>query len=216
MSPLLLDTLISMGRTMPGGPVPKSAWATFTHAKYNAQRFVFDEAASEIAGAFAIDCPDLVFGNRQFAVPPYPLTYVEFDARAFFRDRNTGVMEQNKKDDTLAYLVDGQYVYVLFARKIDSDVGTAHWRYKIASPGQYAGPNDVKINLEPHHRSQLVKAHREYDKSAGVNRDGEAEDDRINRYLCSDVMFGSSVSNVTPRGRHHIVAAFVRVRDAVA
>lgn len=50
-----------------------------------ARRFVFDEAASERAGRFATECADIVCEHSQFALPPFPNSYIEIDNVASLR-----------------------------------------------------------------------------------------------------------------------------------
>ena len=47
--------------------------------RYTTKRFIFDAKASHTHGKFAIECADLVCKNSQFAVAPYPNTYIEID-----------------------------------------------------------------------------------------------------------------------------------------
>jgi hypothetical protein len=51
-----------------------------------AQAFVFTAEASRLVGRFANQCRDLVLRHRQFALPPFPETHVEYDCVAFMRD----------------------------------------------------------------------------------------------------------------------------------
>jgi len=53
--------------------------------RYKARRFVFDEDASVKAGRFATECADLVCENAEFALAPFPDTYVELDLIASLR-----------------------------------------------------------------------------------------------------------------------------------
>jgi hypothetical protein len=47
--------------------------------KHVTKRFIFDDSASFTHGKFSIECADLVCQNAQFAVAPYPNTYIEID-----------------------------------------------------------------------------------------------------------------------------------------
>lgn len=53
--------------------------------RHRARRFVFDEAASAQAGRFATECADLVCEHSQFALPPFPNSYIEIDNLASLR-----------------------------------------------------------------------------------------------------------------------------------
>lgn len=54
-------------------------------SRFRARRFVFDEAASEKAGRFATECADIVCEHAQFAIPPFPNSYIEVDNLASLR-----------------------------------------------------------------------------------------------------------------------------------
>jgi hypothetical protein len=139
--PLLIDEVIARGPSRRGGRIPKGVWQQLVHARINAQRFLFDEAASAVAGEFAIDCPDLVLGNRQFAIPPYDATYVELDSKAFFKSAKNKPSHLGPEDERVGYLVIGPYVYGLFARNGIAAVG--FWRYQVMPPGQTAEQDSV-------------------------------------------------------------------------
>jgi len=79
---ILDDALLSPGAKLILGT---GDYKRLTAARYKMRRFVFDEAASEAAGRFATECADLVCEHSQFAIPPYPNTYIEIDQIAALR-----------------------------------------------------------------------------------------------------------------------------------
>jgi hypothetical protein len=101
-------------------------------ARYQMHPFVFDDGASEVVGKFAIDCPDLVIGHRQFALPPYPVTYIELK-QPFFNAMPPSTAPD--PDVGLAYLFYGNKV-AMFARSNDTDAGLMPLSYTLLPPGQ--------------------------------------------------------------------------------
>jgi hypothetical protein len=47
-----------------------------------ARQFIFDSESSKQIGSFIRTCPDIIYDNLQFAVPPYDPVYVEWDIDA--------------------------------------------------------------------------------------------------------------------------------------
>lgn len=64
---------------------PKREFKAMQDLRHKARRFVFDEDASAKAGRFATECADLVCENAQFALTPFPNTYIELDFLASIR-----------------------------------------------------------------------------------------------------------------------------------
>jgi hypothetical protein len=162
----ILDHLYAKGPHLNGGPIPKSVWSMVERAKWNAARYIFDEEASGIAGEFAIHSPEIVIHNRQFAIPPSPLTYVEVRSRPFFSSAKLSMIPENEQDDQLGYLVDGNRVYTFFSRDNDTP-GMAYWNYRFAGIGSYAGEGDVKIDLSPEFRQELVDTIPKFEETLG-------------------------------------------------
>jgi hypothetical protein len=180
----ILDALHARGRHLSEGPpIPKHTWAMIEKAKYNAARYVFDEEASAIAGELAITSPELVISNRQFAIPPAPLTYVEVDARAFFSASTADYIREDQKDDQLGYLVGGNKVYTLFSRD-DGGQAMAYWYYRFAGTGSYAGDGDVRIKRSPDFDQEISKTMHLFEGKLGDNMTPE-------KFCRIAVMFGS-------------------------
>lgn len=76
-----------------------------------ARRFVFDQDASLFLGRFVRECGDLIICNRQFAIPPFPTTYVEMDLRAMLTGKGAASMIDAASDFRVGYLIDGQRIY---------------------------------------------------------------------------------------------------------
>ncbi len=62
--------------------LPTSLLKRLHAIKYTVRRFIYDEDASAKAGRFATECADLVCENAEFALAPFPNTYIEIDLRA--------------------------------------------------------------------------------------------------------------------------------------
>jgi hypothetical protein len=112
----------------------------------NAQRFNFSTEASAVAGRLAFEAPELIVNHRQFAIAPYPTTYVEFDSRAFFdAGAKLGIrmLDQGMPDDDrdlrVGYLIDGAGVYGFAATpRKRSEHALAPFMYWTAPPGSMA------------------------------------------------------------------------------
>jgi hypothetical protein len=185
----LLDVLHAKGRNIPGGPIPKHTWSMIEKAKYNAARYVFDEEASAIAGELAIHSPELVIQNRQFAIPPAPMTYVEVNSKAFFSSAEKTVLPLAEADDQLGYLVIGNRVYTLFNRwasveGLHGSPGISYWSYRHAGIGAHAGAGDMKVKISPDFHQELTDALPRFGDVLGKDPDPE-------RFCKIAVMFGS-------------------------
>jgi hypothetical protein len=150
----------------------------------NAQRFNFSAQASAVAGRLAFEAPELVINHRQFAIPPYRTTYIEFDARAFFdAGARAGVgmvasdLPEDKRDARVGYLIDGAAVYGFSAtpQKRD-DLALTPFIYWTAPPGHsapsghpmvvFGSPNATELShaefsaLSPAGMSDLAAGHK--------------------------------------------------------
>lgn len=71
-----------------------------------ASRFVLDEAASRHLGDIVRNTDELMVRAFQFALPPYPVTYVELNARAFHDGMNRPLfMGASDQDERVGYLI---------------------------------------------------------------------------------------------------------------
>jgi hypothetical protein len=121
-------------------------WERIASAHRRAESFVFGKSASALAGRFAAECGELILRHRQFAIAPFPDTYVEVDSREFcagFRnrklssmDRQLGFTDENA-DHTVGYLITGDHVFVCASGSSGSAQITPIY-YTIAPPGGQA------------------------------------------------------------------------------
>lgn len=65
---------------------------TLKNVRHTIRRFVFDEDASIKAGRFATECADLVCENAEFALAPFPNTYIEIDFAAAIAASSRGII----------------------------------------------------------------------------------------------------------------------------
>jgi hypothetical protein len=112
-------------------------------AKYRANSYVFSSAASELVGRFVKDCGELVINHRQFAIPPYPTTYIEFDSRAYHQHFPCDPRDAHMPtDEVVGYLFDGNEMFICC--RSGSGSGSSNWtviHFHIVPPGQFAGPH---------------------------------------------------------------------------
>lgn len=113
-----------------------------------AREFVFSERASELMGRFAFECPDLLLGNWQFAIPPYDVTYVELDLRAFFK-ASPRAQDTGGSDVRVGYLVVDQLVFVASSGVDVSEGGVVcPFGFTVAGPGQQARRSNIQFRCE--------------------------------------------------------------------
>lgn len=92
----------------------------FPHKKYvreltqRARRFVFDDEASRYLGRFMASCGDIILNNRQFARPPFEVTYVEISLDLALKAMKEVNPEIRSTVDTEGYVGADTYVGFLF------------------------------------------------------------------------------------------------------
>jgi hypothetical protein len=111
-----------------------------------AKRFVFDDEASMRLGEFIRDRQDIWFNHRQFALPPYPVTYIQLNIDNVLKAIGAGTtadisLEAKRyRDMEAAYLIDDNMIYPMargsrgsYAPRHDSSVkgGISLFRYEI-------------------------------------------------------------------------------------
>jgi hypothetical protein len=108
-----------------------------------ARRFVFDREASTHLGHFIRDCGGLIIANRQFAIPPFPVTYLQVELDEVIAGIGKGstvdIMGAENRDTQVGYLIDGRRVYPI----PKSNKGTAAmglFYYEMDTP---AGPGPI-------------------------------------------------------------------------
>jgi len=129
--------------------------STWKHSKrtYNvvrdklieAKRFVLDDAASRYLGEMQRDLPEAIAFGQEFALPPFPLTWVEFNSRIHY-EALTGRVPDADSDFLLGFLINWPSAYVI------ANATDEHGRFKDAllSPMKYKlfQPFDHKSELE--------------------------------------------------------------------
>lgn len=113
---------------------PRSTIELVAREAQTARRFVFDKDASQLAGKLALEAGDLVIAHRQFAIPPYPSTYVEVDGVSFFGRVNNLHRPVPDPDHRFAYLFNGPYIYEFTASTNTSAL--TFFRIKLSPPGE--------------------------------------------------------------------------------
>lgn len=106
-----------------------------TAALPRARRFVLSVKASERLGHFIRECEDLVLDNQQFALAPYPVTYIELNCRAAYEAAgkrlwsNGGTRDNDPHaDETVGYLIDGRRISV-FTRTRAGEFGMGPFQF---------------------------------------------------------------------------------------
>jgi hypothetical protein len=75
-----------------GRILPPAELARLKAVRHTVRRFVFDEDASIKAGRFATECADIVCENAEFALAPFPNTYIEIDFAAAIAASSRGII----------------------------------------------------------------------------------------------------------------------------
>jgi hypothetical protein len=105
--------------------------------KYMARRFVFDEEGSRHVGEFIRDCGDMLLDNRQFAIPPFHVTYVEMNSPALLagigRSSTNGLFGALTSDRQIGYLVDGDHVVPMANAERDMDGQPTFFTYRFCN-----------------------------------------------------------------------------------
>jgi len=87
-------------------------------ARHRAMRyFISDEVVVKVAGLVK-DYPNFLVHNYQFALPPYPCTYIEFNVDLFLKELGAPTSADlaehaTSRDQNLGYLIDGSRISVL-------------------------------------------------------------------------------------------------------
>lgn len=83
-----------------------------------ARCYVFDDEASFKLGQFILSCPDLIAEQLEFAIPPYPITYVEvvIDQVVKGIGRATNV-SQDRTDHKVGFLRSDTIIYTMVCNK---------------------------------------------------------------------------------------------------
>ena len=123
-----------------------------------AERFVFSPDASALAGQLAHGAFDLIWENRQFAIPPFDPCYLEFDATRYFDGiQTTADLYGAPRDTRLGYLLTGNRVFTLVDSR-DKDgrkdprvppVLFSQVAFELAAPGERPTSANVDFSTLP-------------------------------------------------------------------
>jgi hypothetical protein len=85
-----------------------------------ARQFVFDEEASGIVGDFIRACPDILVRNEEFAIIPFPVTYIEYPLDPIIKAiGRVATSVDDTRDTHVGYLIIDGDIYVV-ARSVNS------------------------------------------------------------------------------------------------
>ena len=115
-----------------------------------ARRFVFDKEASTHLGHFIRDCGALIMANRQFAIPPFDVTYIQVELdemiAAIGKGSTADTMGQENRDQQVGYLIENRRVWPMALSARSSGLGL--FRYQMdtpAGPGPIFGDDPVQL-----------------------------------------------------------------------
>jgi len=139
-------TILEEALSKPRPPfIVRHHWDALQIAARRAERFVFSTKASDLIGRFVNEAGELVISHRQFALPPFNDTYIEFDSRAFHKSSPADPHLADKDtDDVIGYLISGKNVFTVAAR---SDIGAKIMPgyFRVVPPGEEAGPDHSSL-----------------------------------------------------------------------
>lgn len=102
-----------------------------------ARRFIFDDEAATYIGHFIRDCPDLLVANRQFALPPYETTYLQFNLDVVLEAIGHPKLSGDEdRDIDVGYLVHRDRVYSL-ARGLRGGGGISMFSYRMGTSSKW-------------------------------------------------------------------------------
>jgi hypothetical protein len=110
--PLLVDQFLATSG-MPDFVIPRKMQQVIRDRLIEAKRFVLDATATRYVGDFIDKVPEAVAYAQEFAIPPFPLMYVEFPAPELWKAVTHAEPNWATNDRTLGYLYAGPRVYVL-------------------------------------------------------------------------------------------------------
>jgi hypothetical protein len=140
--PTLSDQLMFERKAFPGA-VPHKLQEQIKLAHRTSRAFVFDRAASWRLGEICAYSADLIADHQEFARPPYPRTWVEYDAMAFCDSLEAaGLMVERDPakpmDERVGFLFTDKHIYIAASAPTRDDktiaAGWSPWRYKWHQP----------------------------------------------------------------------------------
>jgi len=104
-------------------------------AMREAKKFVFDADAVRYAGEMLMKHPEAVAFDQEFAIPPFPIMYLEYPVDPLFAALGqTTAVDWERGDSEVGYLYVGPRVYVLSRARYPTD---AYSRYPHLMPFAY-------------------------------------------------------------------------------
>ena len=94
-----------------------------------ARKFVFDETASAKVAEVVKEIPELLLQQSEFARPPFDLTWIEYNHRAFWKTMQPNVEPAENADNRVGYLINHNTVLVV--------VNSADYKPGVLTPYQY-------------------------------------------------------------------------------
>ena len=90
--------------------------------RYTAQRFRFSDEVVRSVAQLTKDYPHLLMRNYQFAVPPYPTTYIEYNVRVWAEEMGKSYykVQDETSDQWVSYLIHDSISYTLSAVKYEN------------------------------------------------------------------------------------------------
>ena len=114
-----------------------------------ARRFIFDREASTHLGRFIRECGALIINNRQFAIPPFPITYIQVETdellAAIDKGSSADVMGREGRDTRVGYLIDGRRVWSMATD--DRRASLSLFRYEMDTPVSVGPILDEPVQL---------------------------------------------------------------------
>lgn len=108
--PLLIDEFLSTP-LLPAHIMPKNRQEVLRDRLRQAKVFVFDSAATRYASEMMRDHTAHIALDQEFAIPPFPVMYMEYPVRPLFDTLGQPTDEFGDKD--VGYFIDGPRAYVL-------------------------------------------------------------------------------------------------------
>lgn len=103
---------------------------------YKAKRYILTDDASARAGEITTNIEAHLIRNHQFAIPPYPVTYVEMNSHLFLDQLGRAIYNPDDltQDERVGYLIirrttDAMSIYT-FSRSLDGQAGPSAFVYR--------------------------------------------------------------------------------------
>lgn len=177
--PLLIDRIVN-GDTRaidPTGILSKRLALRLRDKMLEAKRFVFDNEASEFVAEVVKDMPEVVVEAEQFAIPPFPLTYIEFPHPPYYK-KLMGIDPDDKADHRIGALFDGINVYV-FSQDRTGEVSIQPIKYTL---------NVHSDSKFPFHFAKAIRSNAKMFKEEHLRKMKEATGEEVDEKLMDEVV----------------------------